>query len=333
MYLKINEEIDFAYSKAQELIMMSLAVLTNVQEIWSKAYKTEEIEKFQKTYRLLFECGAQIERKGAYMLYAPCVGMQTKEQNLDEIFAEFLAMDKREEMEKTLSFNEIAFSKEDSLDDLLEKYYEIFKDQVYLSYQTTWIIFHEEKRLIEDWRRLCHDLDTDAFSKLYAEWERQAKEEYEYLVVKAAEKGGLHISEEIMKKNFYNRGPYSRFVFAISHTMYNKAFRYWDDTTQVLVYNPDTKETDRKALIAQMKTIADETRINIIRLLSENGPMNGRDIASALGLAPSTVSHHVEQLAKAGILHEEPVKKSRYYSVKENCKEEFIRLIKEIFRQ
>jgi len=71
-------------------------------------------------------------------------------------------------------------------------------------------------------------------------------------------------------------------------------------------------------MIKQLKVLADATRFKIISLLGEKGALRGMDIADALGVAQSTISHHMEQLRKAGLLHEEQVKNSKFYSISRN---------------
>ncbi|MBF6130669.1 Rv2640c family ArsR-like transcriptional regulator [Nocardia brasiliensis] len=57
----------------------------------------------------------------------------------------------------------------------------------------------------------------------------------------------------------------------------------------------------------RLKAIADPVRVKLMSLLltSPAGQENGGDLAAAVGLSESTVSHHLSQLRKAGLVESE----------------------------
>ncbi|WP_336081957.1 Rv2640c family ArsR-like transcriptional regulator [Nocardia sp. SSK8] len=57
----------------------------------------------------------------------------------------------------------------------------------------------------------------------------------------------------------------------------------------------------------RLKAIADPVRVKLISLLltTADGERNGGELAAAVGLAESTVSHHLGQLRKAGLVASE----------------------------
>ena len=67
--------------------------------------------------------------------------------------------------------------------------------------------------------------------------------------------------------------------------------------------------TDDAALevALRLKALADPVRVKIMSLLfgSAAGEENSGDLAGALGLTESTVSHHLTQLRKAGLVESE----------------------------
>ena len=54
-------------------------------------------------------------------------------------------------------------------------------------------------------------------------------------------------------------------------------------------------------LAARFKALGDPTRLRILGLLSRR-PHHGEELASALDVSPSTVSHHLKQLRQAGMV-------------------------------
>jgi ArsR family transcriptional regulator, arsenate/arsenite/antimonite-responsive transcriptional repressor len=57
----------------------------------------------------------------------------------------------------------------------------------------------------------------------------------------------------------------------------------------------------------RLKALADPVRVKLVSLLfgSPDGEECSRDLAEAVGLAESTVSHHLSQLRRAGLLDSE----------------------------
>ncbi|WP_159843613.1 Rv2640c family ArsR-like transcriptional regulator [Nocardia sp. CY41] len=61
------------------------------------------------------------------------------------------------------------------------------------------------------------------------------------------------------------------------------------------------------AVALRLKAIADPARVKLLSLLltSTSDEENGGDLAAAVGLSESTVSHHLGQLRKAGLVASE----------------------------
>ncbi|MGV9674606.1 Rv2640c family ArsR-like transcriptional regulator [Nocardia sp. NPDC003482] len=61
------------------------------------------------------------------------------------------------------------------------------------------------------------------------------------------------------------------------------------------------------SIALRLKAIADPVRVKLMSLLltSPAGESNGGELAAAVGLAESTVSHHLGQLRKAGLVESE----------------------------
>lgn len=70
-----------------------------------------------------------------------------------------------------------------------------------------------------------------------------------------------------------------------------------------------TLPTDQ--LVELFKALAQESRIRMIGLLSER-PRTVEELASALGLSASTVSHHLQKLKEVGMVESE---RDQYYQV------------------
>ena len=63
-------------------------------------------------------------------------------------------------------------------------------------------------------------------------------------------------------------------------------------------------DDDALAVALRLKALADPARVKIMSYLfsSTSGEENSGDLATALGLTESTVSHHLSQLRRAGLV-------------------------------
>lgn len=63
-------------------------------------------------------------------------------------------------------------------------------------------------------------------------------------------------------------------------------------------------DDDALQVALRLKALADPARVRIMSFLfsSDAGEENGGDLAAALGLTESTVSHHLTQLRRAGLV-------------------------------
>ena len=72
-----------------------------------------------------------------------------------------------------------------------------------------------------------------------------------------------------------------------------------------------------------LKALADPVRRGILEML-KHGPKSAGEIAQAFELTPATVSYHLSQLKKAGLLIEEKQKNFIYYSLDVTVFEEIL---------
>lgn len=78
-----------------------------------------------------------------------------------------------------------------------------------------------------------------------------------------------------------------------------------------------------------LKALADPVRRNILEMLKQ-GPKSAGEIAQAFELTPATVSYHLSQLKKAGLLLEEKKKNFIYYSLDMTIFEEVLAWVRSL---
>ncbi len=69
----------------------------------------------------------------------------------------------------------------------------------------------------------------------------------------------------------------------------------------------------RSELLMRLNTLADETRLQILELLSQEGELGAKDIMSRLDLSQSAASRHLRQLSVTGYLIERRRDGAKYY--------------------
>ena len=59
---------------------------------------------------------------------------------------------------------------------------------------------------------------------------------------------------------------------------------------------------EQKELLARMESLSDATRLEIVRLLSENGELCACELLKKLSITQGTLSHHMKDLAASDIV-------------------------------
>ncbi len=76
--------------------------------------------------------------------------------------------------------------------------------------------------------------------------------------------------------------------------------------------NPELSQMD---LYVRLNAIADETRLSILKFISDKGEASSADIITALDLSQSATSRHLTQLTAIGFLQAHRVNSAKYYTL------------------
>jgi ArsR family transcriptional regulator len=79
--------------------------------------------------------------------------------------------------------------------------------------------------------------------------------------------------------------------------------------------NVHVPELDRAEIVSKLSALADETRLQILRMIADNGEMRANEIIDATGLSQPSVSRYLGQLAANGYLQERRVSGAKAYTV------------------
>jgi DNA-binding transcriptional ArsR family regulator len=306
-------------------------------------YDLGHIEEIKKRYRFLHEILNELSSNGMSLLELLFNKKGADNKSIDFPIYDFKNLD---DFEKYLldmdaeSFFHIFFAEnidkniiKDALGNI-NKLSVFYEDKTYISKS-----FMGLKTFIDNREIFIRDFFSCARSLQGAEFDNAVKyiesifDDEKLRFEKALRKDlPLEVSQQIMGKTFYNRGPYNKFIFMPSVFSPYKAIRFFYDY-QILIYSTEKNEFTNSDAINKLKAISDESRLKILELLKKDGPMIGKDLAKSLKLANSTLSHHIEQLSTAGFLNEERVKNSKYYSINTNSLDGLVDYLSNLFKK
>jgi ArsR family transcriptional regulator len=102
-------------------------------------------------------------------------------------------------------------------------------------------------------------------------------------------------------------GPYLR-VDKIEDTFYVYFGAHLPEGSDVRV-----PELDRAEIVSRISALADDTRLQILRMIAENGEMRTQEIMEAINLSQPSVSRYLSQLTAAGYLQERRANGAKAY--------------------
>lgn len=127
----------------------------------------------------------------------------------------------------------------------------------------------------------------------------------------------LEYCQEIMGKRFARVSDYKKFFFVpVKYRSSSKACRVFNSTELLqLVPLKEKKQllTDDE-LYNSLKVLADKTRLEIINHIKHKS-YYGKELSEKLDIKPPTISHHIEQLNKIGLIHLEQIGNTKYFSL------------------
>ncbi len=314
----------FTHSKVIELLTLVIDVFLKDSKVkyYDSLYTEEYIENIRNKYRFLGEIIPESQNQGMSILefllwggsydsleeYKAYLLEKSDLEFFYELYGKYIAI---ETLEKALH-------SEEGLSQLYNDFGNISN-----SYLALKGLFTNRTLFINQFFQCAEELDTEEFNKFLCENEALIAEEERSFTEKLWKNEPFEITEMLLGKVCKNRGPYEKFIFVPSFFMPFRIIRYFDEH-QILIYSLKHKQLSKNDITKILKVISDDSRFNIIDLLSTRDPMMGKELASALGIATSTLSHHIEQLKEIGFINEERVKNSKYYSLNSNSMNKFL---------
>ncbi len=86
-------------------------------------------------------------------------------------------------------------------------------------------------------------------------------------------------------------------------------------------------ELDRAEIVSRISALADDTRLQILQMIAENGEMRSQEIMEAINLSQPSVSRYLSQLTAAGYLQERRANGAKIYILNEDRIEKTLRAV------
>lgn len=327
IYESLKENCVFFYHEEIELLFAAASLLQGepVHKLCSKIYEDKTVDALRKKYRFLFELNQSLSGLHSTGILEFLLHLSPEHFSLAVLRNLLSGMETEDLIRQYMDVEEDVFLQmRQSLADGDESGGFFGENSYYFkSYIGMQAFFTHAKRYCMEYLAFAEELRTDAFFHALEEATPQLLRVRESIREGLEELPPLQCSEQLMGKTFHNRGPYARFFFSASLLMPYRAIRFFAADQLLFLTLRQVKQNDAET-VKKLKAVAEQTRLNIITLLGEKGSLRGMDIARTLGISPSTVTHHMEQLKSAGLVLEEPVKNAKYYSVSKHGMKELI---------
>ena len=338
----INDIAAFAYLPALEPVwgVLSLLMSEPTHTLCSDIYGAEQISIWKRKYSFLFESYKAIENIAPVNMIDFLLDMPLEDMTLDKFQEKIFTMPSLEFLWRIMDMEYYSEASKEVLersltdDNALDRAYSWFDDKCgsFLAFAA---FVRQSRRFISDFFALAHELDNEDLRQIMLSLESKVEQMKSVTRAGIEEKGAFEFSESQMGKTFRNRGPYAEFIFLPSYLMPYKTCRFFhvkgNHKRQLLFATLRTSYHTQTDTVKALKSIADNTRYQILALLAKEGTMRGFEIAKALSIATSTVSHHMEQLKECGLITEEPVKNSKYYGLNKQTARELVMEISKDF--
>jgi ArsR family transcriptional regulator len=86
-------------------------------------------------------------------------------------------------------------------------------------------------------------------------------------------------------------------------------------------------ELDRAEIVSRISALADDTRLQILQMIAENGEMRSQEIIEAINLSQPSVSRYLSQLTAAGYLQERRANGAKNYILNEDRIEKTLKAV------
>ncbi|BDD40649.1 ArsR/SmtB family transcription factor [Streptococcus ruminantium] len=341
-YQVMSDKAIYTVSEDIEAMLACLYLLHYEDDFLAlNLYSKAQIEDWKKRYRFLFETFHAVKDLTNISILDFLLDSISEELSLDSIQSSIVRLNKGERIYRLIDWPyDCGIASETILkalsdDGILNSLFFTVQESCsnFLGFSC---FLRENDRYLNEFFDLSRELINDALREKLISSEKQFWDFKNNLIQDLQNESPFEVSQRMMGKKFKNVGPYDHYYFIPTLLLFRKCVRlFYNDGTsnnkQILIYNISQPQFSTISLLPVLKIISDETRYQILKLLQHTFPLNSKELSHELQLAPSTVSHHISLLKDVGLINEEPVKNSKYYSISETKMKEVLKKLLEDF--
>ena len=327
----LNDKCIYALMPEMEPLygVLSLLYGEKTHQICMQIYGKKRIASWKRRYRFLFETFDSVKSIAPTLFLDIMLDLCEESFTAERLMAHILSLPEDERLYRQGEWEYVCGAGLEDLRNALTD--DVALEALYAKAEETCLSFlgfssfvRQNDRVIREFFSFASELDSPELQQALTAQENAMERFRSELLQSLKSADGLECSQALMGKTFRNRGPYERFYFAPSLLLPYRSCRLFYDNgkahnRQLLIHSIREAEKTPQSMVAGLKAMADETRYQILMLLAKRGPINGQEIARALKLAPSTVSHHMNELKNCGLITEEAVKTAKHYGLAHNA--------------
>lgn len=338
--LRLNKNCEYLEAPSLEALFAAESLLSGAEstkELLTEVYGKKLPAELRSRYRFLaeaLEAARMVGGMGGLWLLEFLLDLAPEEMQRDKLMQHCLSRSEEERIYRMEEWSFHRISKAEIRkalrdDAQLSRLYETVRlhaqeyapEHAGASFLAFAAFLRENRRVVQEFFALAGELDNEKLRQYMDKYRAEADALCRALQEALAERDGLEVSQMFMGKTFKNRGPYESFYFLPVLMFHRSAVRFFDTKKtahkrQILFLSlRRKKEQSEDDTVQRLRVLADSSRYRILKLLAGSEPLRGQDIAKALQIAPSTVTHHMEQLKSAGLVTEEPAGNAKYFGI------------------
>ena len=182
-------------------------------------------------------------------------------------------------------------------------------------------LFYETSAFKESLVSLLKDIYHSYFATVEVDLRPQYQAAIETLHKELAENSVYDVTEKIMNRRIDENPAVSTIYFLPSYYVNPHYIMAYNHSSRMFLFDMRKAEQDEgrvnQNLTNALKVLSDSTRLEILRLLILQ-PTYGKILADRLHLTTATISHHLEVLSSAHLIHESRDGNTKYFSADED---------------
>lgn len=182
-------------------------------------------------------------------------------------------------------------------------------------------LFYETSAFKENLVVLLQDIYHSYFARVEVDLRPQYQAAIETLHKELAENSAYDVAEKIMNRRIDESPSVNAIDFLPSYYVNPHYIMAYNHSSRIFLYDMRRTEQDKgranQNLTNALKVLSDSTRLEILRLLILQ-PTYGKIMADRLHLTTATISHHLDVLSSAHLIHESRNGNMKYFSADED---------------